>query len=192
MGDDALRMANQLVMTPQLQMAIRLLSTPSADVAALIASTPGLALEPSSPDPLRQLFTRDEDDDGPPWEFRELPSDVTADVWLDGNPPRALANRRALPDIRVTEPTRDAQWVVRALVQRARTFERVVGALAQLRPQLAIAMSADEITPVKPRDIAEAIGLHESTVARVAQACTLQTRRGIRKLVASKRGISVA
>jgi hypothetical protein len=189
MGDDALRMANQLVMTPQLQMAIRLLSTPSADLAALIASTPGLALEPSSPDPLRQLFTRDEDDDGPPWEFRELPADVTADVWLDGNPPRAFANRRALPDIRVTEPTRDAQWIVRALVQRARTYERVVGALAQLRPQLAI---AGEIAPVQPRAIAELIALHESTITRVAQACTLQNRHGVYKLAASKRGISVA
>jgi DNA-directed RNA polymerase specialized sigma54-like protein len=192
MADDVkaqARLASQLVMTPQLQLAIRMLSTPSGELAALIAPTPGLAIEPSDPDP---LLASVEVDGEPAWQFAGVPTEITADVWLDGNPPRALANRRALPAVRIVEATRDAQWIVRSLVQRARTFERVVGALARLRPQLGVAMSADEIAPVETRELAAAIGMHESTLERVAKACTVQNKHRVFALAAGRTGISVA
>ncbi len=189
MADDVkaqLRLAKQLVMTPQLQLAIRMLSTPSGELAALIAPTPGVALEASDPDP---LLVPHEVEDAPPWQFADVPVEITADVWLDGNPPQARANRRALPDLRIVEATRDTQWLVRALVQRARTFERVVDALARLRPRLAL---DGKIQPVPTREIAEAIGMHASTIERVAQVCTVQNRQRVLALAASRKGISVA
>ena len=84
---------------------------------------------------------------------------------------------------------RDASWLLRALRQRARTYEKVVGAIAELRPRLAI---ADKIDAVPVREIAEKIGMHESTITRVASAVRWQNRLGVFGLAAGKRGIVVA
>jgi hypothetical protein len=193
--DAKIKLSQQLVMTPQLQMAIRLLATPSSELAALIAPTPGVEpAEPGDPDPLQ--MPNDEElelqtETGvTPWSFLlERPAalpEADADVWIFGNPPVARANRAVLPRLRGTG--RDAAWLFRALRQRSKTYERVVEALLEARPQLAI---AGTIAPVPIRQMAAKIGMHESTITRVCSACRVQNLHGVWSLTATKRGIAI-
>jgi hypothetical protein len=193
-----LELSQQLVMTPQLQMAIRLLATPTRELPALIAewqeTHPGTIapLGPGEVDPYdereRELAAEEEFEPFFYCEDEPLPQ-LGADVWVFGNPPRARANGRALPrfkavfdDAAMTRSAvdaRQASWLVRALRQRARTYERIVAAVVGLRPRLAIAPDPSEIEPVAVRDVAEAVGMHESTIGRVAAACRFQTLHGV-------------
>lgn len=178
-------------MTPQLQMAIRMLQTPASELGAFVdelrATAPDsfVELPVGEPDPydeLERAAAIDEErepyfllDDSP------LPAVATGtpDVWVFGNPPQARANGRAFPRFQVVDGNRDARWLVRAFRQRAKTYERVVSAMLALRPAIAIAMQPEQIEPVKIRDVAEAVGMHESTIDRVARACRFQTIHGL-------------
>jgi hypothetical protein len=188
----------QLVMTPQLQLAIRLLGTPTRELPALIADWqvdhPGAVEEllPGEADPYdeRELELAAEEEIEPWFYFEEEPFlPLGADVWVFGNPPRARANGRALPRLkavfddrtmtRSAADVRQATWLVRGLRQRARTFERITGAIVAARPQLAIAPDPALLAPVKVREVAEAVGMHESTIRRVVAVCRFQTLHGV-------------
>jgi DNA-directed RNA polymerase specialized sigma54-like protein len=192
-----------LGMTPQLQLAVRLLGTPSAKLRELIDEFCS-ALEPlpvGEPDPLAAPSyeeTEDFEEDGTPiWEWLAEPPlpALGADVWVFGNPPRVRANRDALPYLRAAatasiDDKRNAAWLFRALRQRAKTFERIAGAIVAVHPRLAIA--EDDVPPVATREIAEAIGLHESTIGRVADGgMRLRNIHGVFALANRKRAISV-
>ena len=194
--DAKIKLSQQLVMTPQLQMAIRLLVTPSSELTALVAPTPGVEpAELGDPDP---LLTPNEEEAElqtetgvTPWNFllerpAELP-EADADVWIFGNPPVARANRAVLPRLRGTG--RDAAWLFRSLRQRSKMYERVVEALLEVRPQLAVA--AGTIEPVSLRRISDQLGVHESTVKRICSACRVQNLHGVWSLTATKRGIAI-
>jgi hypothetical protein len=182
------------VMTPQLQMAIRMLGTPSAELGALIAPVKGLAHGGDGDDP---LLVPDDDN---PLTFVDRPGNLAiadADVWVAGNPPIARAIRAALPTVHVlpdlgAEDQREARWVVLALRQRARTFERVVGVLAEQRPRIAVAMNAADMKPMPVRTIAKAVGFHESTIQRVAACCRVQNLHRVFGLAIGKRGLALA
>ncbi len=201
----------QLVMTPQLQTAIRLLATPARALPALIAewqaSHPGsiAELEVGEPDPYdereRELAAEEQvepffyHDDEP---FPQL----GADVWVFGNPPEARANGRGLPRLkavfddaaltRSAADVRQASWLVRGLRQRARTYEHVVAAVLRVRPQLATAPDPAEVEPVTVELVAEAVGMHESTIRRVAAACRFQTLHGVMRFVAQGKRLGFA
>ena len=190
-------------MTPQLQLALKLLGTPSAKLRELIDEFCG-ALEPlpvGTPDPLAAPSDEEtaelEDNGTPIWEWLAEPPlpALGADVWVFGNPPRVRANRDALPYLRTAatasnDDRRNAAWLFRALRQRAKTFERIASAIVGAHPRLAIA--EDDIPPVATREIAEAIGIHESTVGRVADGgMRLQNIHGVFALANRKHTISV-
>lgn len=189
-----IKLSQQLVMTPQLQMAIKMLGTPSAELGALIAPVKGLVQGDDGDDPLLAP------DDDIPYTFVDRPSNLAiadADVWVAGNPPIARAIRAALPAVRLlpdlgADEERDARFVVRALRQRAKTFERVVGALAEQRPRLAVAIKAADIKPMPVRAIAKAVGFHESTIKRVAACCRVQNLHRVFGLAIGKGGLSLA
>jgi len=208
MADDLkhqIKLGQSLVMTPQLQMAIKLLATPSSEVASLVAATRGV--EPAQPgdlDPLQAPNAEEqelqEETGVTPWSFLlERPSELLetdADVWIYGNPPVARANREVLPKLRAIqsadqEALREAAWLFRALRQRAKSYERVVETLLELRPQLAIAVSPEAFAPVPLREVAQKVGMHESTITRVVSACRIQNLHGVWGLVATKRGIGI-
>jgi uncharacterized protein YecE (DUF72 family) len=121
------------------------------------------------------------------------------DVWVFGNPPQARANAAASPRVkavfddvtmsRSAADVREASWLARSLRQRLKTMERVVAQLLVMQPQLAISLEPDKLPAVDARDVAEAIGFHESTIQRVAQACRYQTIHGVVQLVTAKRSI---
>ena len=53
-------------------------------------------------------------------------------------------------------------------------------------------MSSADVKPVAIRAIAEAVGMHESTITRVAAGCRIQNLHGVFALAAGKRGIGLA
>ncbi len=192
-----LKLSKQLVMTPQLQLAIRLLATPTAKLPVLVADWQRehpealVPLGDGEPDPADAGEPGDSDDDAPPplrlLAEPPLPADPdgrVADVWVFGNPPEALANRAALLRLRVStqvaiEHVTAARWFVRALRQRLQAYQKIVQAVVTLRPELATVPLGTDVKPVKKRELADLVGMHESTIGRVASACVVQNRRAV-------------
>jgi len=208
MADDVknqIKLGQQLAMTPQLQMAIRLLSTPSGDLHVMLDDLHGLEPATGHVDPLLQASDEERavaaEEGTPVWAF-ELPRPpgftAGADVWIHGDPPIARACREALPHMRLAEhaspeDAREAGWFIRALRQRAKTYERLVGALLAKRPNLATIDKPEEFIPVPVRELADATGLHESTITRAAAGCRIETPpHHVYLLTAGKHGIGIA
>jgi hypothetical protein len=198
MADDVskqIKLSQQLVMTPQLQMAIRMLQTPTAELGAMLDKIVGLEpAEPGDPDLVATVTDQErelaEEDNAPVWNF-DLAVRGTGDVVIAGG--TARANRHVLPHVRVSatadaDQQREAVWFVRALRQRAKTYERFTEALLELRPALA---TGGTFEPAPVRAIAERLGMHESTMTRVAAGCRIEVAGTIRALSAGKRGIEI-
>ncbi len=208
--DKAAKLSQQLVMTPQLQMAIRMLSMTQAELFAMVddwrAKHPGAIadLAPGEPDPAEEDPETAEALGMPVFTFLAEPPlpaiEPRPDVWVFGNPPQARANPAAVPRIkavfddvtlsRSAADVREASWLARAVRQRARTIERLVATLVSLQPQIAIATEPDQLAPANVREVAEAMGLHESTVKRVAPVTSYQTIHGVVQLVLAKSTIT--
>jgi DNA-directed RNA polymerase specialized sigma54-like protein len=201
------KLTKMLVMTPQLQQAIRMLSMTQDELFAMVeewrANHPGTLadLEPGEPDPLSPEEQAMADESGsPPWTYLTEPplppANPRPDVWVFGNPPQARANPAAVPRVkpifddesitRSAQDVREASWLARAIRQRARVMEKVVGQLAHAQPQLAVSIEPDKLEGVSVRDVAEAIGMHESTIKRIAPNTRYQTIHGVVQLVESK------
>lgn len=199
-------------MTPQLQLALRLLATPLAALPAMLAEWqvvhPGAVapLAPGEADPYddreRELASEDPST-RPFFYYDEEPfPQLGADVWVFGNPPQARANGRALPRLRAVfdeaamtrsaADARSASWLIRALRQRARTYEQIVAAVLGVRPRLAIAPDPSQIDPVTFGVIAEIVEMHESTVRRVAAACRFQTLHGVMRFTGDGKWLGFA
>lgn len=179
------KLSEALVMTPQLQLAIKLIATPSRDlpVGQWFIDVPGLEeLSAGEADPMdveepSNAAGREE----PEW-YAAIESPLptlaeVADVWVFGNPPQARANRHAYPRLKAT--TKEAKWLLRSLRQRAKTYEKIVQAILDLRPQLAVCPEPPTLEAVPFKDIAEAVGMHESTIERTSHACRIQNLHGI-------------
>ena len=186
------------LMTPQLQLAIKLLSMPSKElpVEAWKQEVRGLEELPiGERDPL-DVLEQDKaiDPDIPPW-FPATESELPAlaevpDVWVVGNPPQARANRHAYPRLAATTP--EALWLLRALRQRARTYEKVVQAAVDARPALGVTLEPAAIEPVAIHELAEKLGLHESTIERVSHAVCFQNRHVLVGFVARGKKLGFA
>lgn len=88
--------------------------------------------------------------------------DKTSRAWLD----ECLSN---------------ANWLVRALDQRARTVTKVASELVK-RQEAFFRKGIAHLKPLTLRDIAEAIGMHESTVSRATSNKFLSCKRGVYEL----------
>jgi RNA polymerase sigma-54 factor len=81
----------------------------------------------------------------------------------------------------LTECLQTATWLTRALDQRARTILKV--AIEIVRQQDAfLAYGVQHLRPLNLRMVADAIGMHESTVSRVTANKYMATPRGIFEL----------
>jgi RNA polymerase sigma-54 factor len=125
-----------------------------------------------------------------------LMTPAPAGGWrLELNPatlPRLLVNTRYYAE--VAERTRDktaraylnerlqaANWLTRALDQRAQTILKVSAALVE-RQRAFFDKGIRHLRPLTLREIAEAIGMHESTVSRVTTNKYIATPRGTYEL----------
>lgn len=119
--------------------------------------------------------------------MRMLPG---GEVLLDLNPetlPRVLVNEsfyarvspRASRDERVflSEKLASANWLIKSLQQRAQTILKVAAEIVQ-RQDGFFRHGVTHLRPLILRDIAETVGLHESTVSRVTANKYIATPRG--------------
>ncbi|HET7606198.1 MAG TPA: RNA polymerase factor sigma-54 [Sphingomicrobium sp.] len=106
--------------------------------------------------------------------------------------PRLLVNRRYYQELKsgpqdkksrawLSECLQSANWLVKALDQRARTIVRVVSEIAK-RQQGFFERGVSAMKPMTLREVAEAIGMHESTVSRVTSNKYLLCDRGLYEL----------
>jgi RNA polymerase sigma-54 factor len=81
----------------------------------------------------------------------------------------------------LSERLQSANWLVKSLHQRATTILKVATEIVQ-QQQAFFAYGVQYLRPLILRDIAEAIGMHESTVSRVTTNKYLASPRGIFEL----------
>jgi RNA polymerase sigma-54 factor len=130
--------------------------------------------------------------------------DVTPDVFVrqtrtgfavelnQATLPRLLVNRRYYQELKsgpqdkasrawLSECLQSAGWLVKALDQRARTIVKVVSEIVK-RQQGFFERGVAAMKPMTLREVAEAIGMHESTVSRVTSNKYLLCDRGLFEL----------
>ncbi|NUR46257.1 MAG: RNA polymerase factor sigma-54 [Sphingomonas sp.] len=106
--------------------------------------------------------------------------------------PRLLVNRRYYQELKsgpqdkasrawLSECLQSASWLVKALDQRARTIVKVVSEIVK-RQQGFFERGVAAMKPMTLREVAEAIGMHESTVSRVTSNKYLLCDRGLFEL----------
>ncbi len=107
--------------------------------------------------------------------------------------PRVLVNKRYYNEIKkaggdddaarsfISECHADANWLVKSLDQRARTILKVSSEIVKQQDGF-FAFGIDHLRPLKLRDVADAIEMHESTVSRVTSGKYMHTPRGLFEL----------
>ena len=81
----------------------------------------------------------------------------------------------------LAERLQSATWLVRALDQRARTILKVANEIVRQQDGF-FARGVEHLRPLNLKTVAEAIGMHESTVSRVTANKYMATTRGIFEL----------
>jgi RNA polymerase sigma-54 factor len=106
--------------------------------------------------------------------------------------PKVLVNQRYYAEVSATarregeksylaECLQSATWLVRALDQRARTILKVANEIVRQQDAF-FAHGVEQLRPLNLKTVAEAIGMHESTVSRVTANKYMATSRGIFEL----------
>jgi RNA polymerase sigma-54 factor len=157
------------------------------DLADMIAEIrnlnpkPGLAFGSSLVQPIvPDVYVRPAPDGS--WQV-ELNSDTL---------PKVLVNQRYYTQVSkttrndkdksyLTECLQTATWLVRALDQRAKTILKVSGEIVRQQDAF-FARGVEHLRPLNLKTVAEAIGMHESTVSRVTANKYMATTRGIFEL----------
>jgi RNA polymerase sigma-54 factor len=124
----------------------------------------------------------------PDVEVRKVGDDYTVQVNDDGLPKlrvsryyRALLEGGGPEKEYLNEKMRQAQWMIRSIHQRQSTILRVTESIMRFqRPFLERGVA--HLRPLVLREVAEDVGLHESTVSRVTTNKYVQTPQGIFEL----------
>ena len=93
----------------------------------------------------------------------------------------SAGTRRADEKSYLAERLQSATWLVRALDQRARTILKVSNEIVRQQDAF-FAHGVEHLRPLNLKTVAEAIGMHESTVSRVTANKYMATTRGIFEL----------
>ena len=81
----------------------------------------------------------------------------------------------------INEKLRSAQWLIRAIEQRRRTIIKVTECIVEKQKEF-FERGVEHLRPMILRDIAEAVGMHESTISRVTSNKYVHTPQGIFEL----------
>ncbi|MCL2673414.1 MAG: RNA polymerase factor sigma-54 [Alphaproteobacteria bacterium] len=81
----------------------------------------------------------------------------------------------------VTDRIKSANWLIKALNQRAQTILKVAAAIVQQQNDFLL-LGVDHLKPMALKDVAQIIHMHESTVSRVTSNKYMQTPRGLFEL----------
>lgn len=81
----------------------------------------------------------------------------------------------------ISEKLRSAQWLIRAIEQRRRTIIRVTECIVEKQREF-LERGVAYLKPMILRDVAEAVGMHESTISRVTSNKYVHTPQGLFEL----------
>ncbi len=81
----------------------------------------------------------------------------------------------------ISEKLKSAQWLIRAIEQRRRTILRVTDCIVEKQREF-FEKGVQYLKPMILRDVAAAVGMHESTISRVTSNKYVHTPRGIFEL----------
>ena len=81
----------------------------------------------------------------------------------------------------VREKLRSAVWMIKSIHQRQRTIVKVMQSILRFQRDF-FDKGSEHLRPLNLRDVAEDIGMHESTVSRVTTAKYVQTPHGVYEL----------
>jgi len=81
----------------------------------------------------------------------------------------------------IREKIESARWLARNITQRQQTIVKVAQAIVDVQRDFLL-KGVEHIRPLKLQDIAETIGMHESTVARTTRGKYMQTPQGLFEL----------
>lgn len=113
-------------------------------------------------------------------EFIILVNDVTVPRLGVNQAYRQVLNQNSETELRkfVEQKLNAAVWLIRSIEQRRLTLYKVADAIVR-RQQDFLRKGIQYLKPLTLKDIAEAIGVHESTVSRATANKYVQTPRGI-------------
>lgn len=164
----------------------RLCGVDDEDMADMVAELraldpkPGRAFgggveEPVAPD----VFVRAAPDGS--W-IVELNSDALPRVLVNNSYAMRLSRGGKDADrLFVSNCMQTANWLVKSLEQRARTILKVSSEIVRQQDAF-FARGVEHLRPLNLRNIADAIGMHESTVSRVTSSKYMATPRGLYEL----------
>jgi RNA polymerase sigma-54 factor len=81
----------------------------------------------------------------------------------------------------IGEKLRNAQWLIRAIEQRRKTIIRVTECIVDRQREF-FERGVDHLKPMRLRDIADAVEMHESTISRVTTNKYVHTPQGLFEL----------
>jgi RNA polymerase sigma-54 factor len=142
---------------------------------------PGLAFGSAPVQPIvPDVFVRSAPDRA--W-LVELNSDTLPKVLVNQNYYAKVSSvtRRDNEKSYLTDCLQNATWLVRALDQRARTILKVANEIVRQQDAF-FTRGVEHLRPLNLKTVAEAIGMHESTVSRVTANKYMATSRGIFEL----------
>lgn len=166
---------------------VRLSGVDAADVADMIAEIksldprPGLVFDPPLAQPVvPDILMRAQPGGG--W-IVELNAETLPRVLVNSRycaRIRAASRSKAEKDY-LTERLHAANWLVKSLHQRATTILKVAAEIVRQQDAF-FRHGVQSLRPLILRDIADAIGMHESTVSRVTSNKYIATPRGLYEL----------
>ena len=142
---------------------------------------PGAAFggEPAAP-VIPDVFVRE--GDGGLWRV-ELNTDTLPRLLVDQRY-HAVVSGQARTDqekVFVSDCMTQASWLIRSLDQRAKTILKVSSEIVRQQDGF-LAFGVEHLRPLNLKTVADAIGMHESTVSRVTSNKYLSTPRGVFEL----------
>src|SRR5262245_42828478 len=81
----------------------------------------------------------------------------------------------------ISEKLRSAQWLIRAIEQRRRTIIKVTECIVEKQKEF-LEKGVGYLKPMILRDVAESVGMHESTISRVTSNKYVHTPQGLFEL----------
>jgi RNA polymerase sigma-54 factor len=97
------------------------------------------------------------------------------------NEGKAGVNADAKAEAYINDKMRSALWLIKSIQQRQRTVYKVAKSLVKFQRDF-LDRGIEHLRPLVLRDIAEDIGMHESTISRVTTNKYMQTPQGLYEL----------
>ncbi|HMY15102.1 MAG TPA: RNA polymerase sigma-54 factor, partial [Polyangium sp.] len=101
-------------------------------------------------------------------------------LFIDENMAQKLLKDPSTKEF-ISEKLRSAQWLIRAIEQRRRTIIKVTECIVEKQKDF-FEKGVAYLRPMILRDIAEAVGMHESTISRVTSNKYVHTPQGLFEL----------